>query len=146
MIDYKLYIFDIPVIEPERSPEIETVRHSSFDLRPDAPDFSPNTPSLDFMSIRDEEHVDIPDSDTSSVGTNASADVLSDDEFNVKNDVMPRGQCTFRCVYGSGDDLLNLRVYRCTKCGEDFDVCERCLSDGAHKPHVKYLKLWYDVK
>ena len=148
LVDGLTTLADIPTFEPDRSPENEMVRHSPF-LRPDAPEFSPCAP-LDPILVPDIQ-VNFPDtsfSETSSDITpiNSDSEIISDDEFDADHDdVMPRGRCHPTCSYGSTDDeLVDLKVFSCDKC-EYFKICERCLSDGAHKPHTKYLKLVDDV-
>ena len=103
---------------------IETERHSDFQFNPDSPEFTP--PS--YLNLTNRDIVEISDVDLSS---------NSDDE----SDVLPSGFCHPNCIYGASDDKgLHFKIYKCVKC-EDFDICEQCLSEGAHHRHKRHIKL-----
>lgn len=48
------------------------------------------------------------------------------------------------CVYGGGDDMSITNVYVCRKC-ENMFVCAKCLAEGGHSEHRRYLTKYDDT-
>lgn len=104
------------------SPAIETFRHSSFTLSAHAPEFE-YLQNLDYTNRLDSE------SDTDSTVSTPPGLVIT-------------GGCIWDCAYGSHHDDGPHQVYVCSKCyPADYSVCSKCISEGAHSGHAKYLKL-----
>ena len=106
-----------PALNPE-SP-IETVRHSSFDLNAEVPEFIPN---VDFESTARET---LPMTSYESYLDEQSS---SDDEKEI---------ISYVCHYCRA--IIKEKLYRCGRC--NINACESCINKDLHKFHQRSVRM-----